>query len=103
MLGEASNGDLAEADQSHHTLNEVEDGDGDSEADRDCSIDGPVLASMSESPSSLLHVHVYHLSGASETIDSEPEVEALQEEVEGSPSGATERGSCRVCFTMFLT
>ncbi|XP_052125378.1 uncharacterized protein LOC113204757 [Frankliniella occidentalis] len=94
LLQEASNGDLAEADQSHHSINTL-DGDGDSEADRDCSTDGPLSASVSESASGLLHVHVYQLGGVSEAIDSEPEVEALQEEGEVLACTLVDRNVCR--------
>lgn len=99
MLGEASNGDLAEADQSHHTLSNV-DGDDDSEADRDCSTEGPLSASASDSASTLLHVHVFQLGGTSEAVEVEAEgVGSLQEEGEAMACAGPDRSSYRVCNT----
>ncbi|XP_034243260.1 uncharacterized protein LOC117646443 isoform X3 [Thrips palmi] len=93
LLGEASNGDLAEADQSHHTLNNV-DGDDDSEADRDCSTEGPLSAPASDSASTLLHVHVFQLGGASGAP--EMEIEGVGPHLEdGEACAGADRNSYR--------
>lgn len=93
LLNEASNGDLAEADQSHHTLNI--DGDDDSEADRDCSTEGPLTASA-DSASTLLHMHVFQIGGSSEDVEVKVDgVGILQEEGEAMACAGADRSTCR--------
>lgn len=100
-MGEASNGDLAEADQSHHTLEAINDDsevgncDGDSEADRDCAAEGSMSASGSEPTSSILHGNVFQPIVAPEAADSELEVEALQDEGGVMACAGVDGSGCR--------